>query len=150
MFILLRLRYSKRKKKCFYMNMKCMLVCVLALTLLQCLFVKPPPHLVQTASVLEGSLTDLWVLSASSSLSIKAVIESCEFVSFTQIYWNDIHSLPAPGTNSRLYFRIRALYSMISQLQRNYWEMLQSQMFRLKSVMWRRNAMVIFMNYGKS
>ena len=84
----------------------CVCVCVCVYHVSSCSITTPT---VQTAGELEGLQTDLWVLSASSSVSIRVVIESCEFVSFTQIYWNDIHLLSALGTHFRLHFEIRAL-----------------------------------------
>lgn len=89
----------------------CLCVCTHVISL--CVFDVSPCSIttptVQTAGELEGLQTDLWVLSASSSVSIRVVIESCEFVSLTQIYWNDILSLSALGTNFRLHFKTRAV-----------------------------------------
>ena len=62
----------------------------------------------QTAGELEGKASEC---SADSSLSTRVVIESYEFVTLIQIYWNDIHSLSALGRNFRQHFKIKALCS---------------------------------------
>ena len=108
----------------------CVCVCVYVYHVSSCSITTPT---VQTASELEGLQTDLWVLSASSSVSIRVVIESCEFVSFTQIYWNDIHLLSALGTHFRLHFEIRAL-CCFRAAEKTIWETAQNPKFKHHTV----------------